>query len=335
MFTPPTKAARKMFESDNGTTDLLQMTSNAPSIAAISPDVISSMPKPPSIEDTILRLHKNLKSSKEEKTEKKKRKKRSNGTEIPPHLLNHSYAKPNQDTCVSSCTQPNTNHLNTDYFAHLSSVLNFADCDSLQPQNKLKEVINASNPELPFPQFSNSMSKSESSAHSQPFQYNNDYKNFPLDVNVFQNQSFVNPLTENYLVKSEVKSRIGQQMGVNEVHGMECQMVPPLIIPYYQYSVDNMSPPSQPPLLNPQDLVLSNNFGFDGKLNSNLFSNACHQLINGSNSGDLKMVEASTSTEDLDPLNGVNHVNHTNNNSNHSNRANNVSFKIFKCYLKF
>lgn len=78
----------------------------APTISPISPDTISSMPKPPTISETIFRLHQNLSSS-IEKPKDKKRKKKPMETSIPSHLEHHLYARPSP--CVSSCAQPSSN----------------------------------------------------------------------------------------------------------------------------------------------------------------------------------------------------------------------------------
>ncbi|CAG2167486.1 unnamed protein product, partial [Oppiella nova] len=225
-WTPPTKAARKMFENCDES-DLMNGLISAPSISSISADTISSMPKPPTISETIHRLHQNLNSS-SDKQKEKKRKKRANESSVPPHLLNHSYAKLNdQKSRVSSCTQPNS-QTSCEYFAHFSlNDSNISDMESIKSQ----EVNHTSSPHSThFLSANCSSTSTQSTPHSQ---------------SSLNTDCMFSPVLENPL-NSEPKAN---QMNESEEQYVMRPMVsqPPHIIPYYEYSADNINLSSQPP----------------------------------------------------------------------------------------
>ncbi|XP_054162658.1 lysine-specific demethylase 4C-like [Oppia nitens] len=257
----PTKAARKMFE--NGTeSDVMNLEIAAPNIPSISSDTISSMPKPPTISETIHRLHQNLNSSKEKKD--KKRKKTSHESTVPPHLLTHSYAK----SCVSSCTQPKT-----------------------QPNSEFNQYLqNDSNVSQITKSFTNI--KSESSNTSSNFHsYTSSYN------------TVLSPLISpqiNGVIEDKMQTNTkGSELMINLSNQQMIYQPPPQIKPYYEECLaDDHKPSAQPPILKAPDLYDNNNKTY--LLNNDLNG---LKLPNGSvicNGALNNMVEASTSTDDLE-----------------------------------
>lgn len=295
-WSPPTKAARKMFDTNND----LEVV--APTI---TPDTISSMPKPPTISETIFRLHQNLNSS-VEKSKEKKRKKKSTETGIPAHLEHHLYAKPTP--CVSSCSQPNTNNSNYGYFAQFSA-----------NDSKLYSESNQSNKSLNFGQ--NNVHPSD--CMSAPVQSTSHSTPHSTSHSTYDSKSFLIPLNE---VKKEEKGLNGQQT----------IPAPPHIKPYYEYcSSNNLDPYSKPPLLKQelgqqtqQKAIQSNSYVIESNANNNFHINNRMNGMNELKQMDSRMVEASTSTEDL---NSACIALKPSVNSNPPN-VSNVSLRVFKLY---
>ena len=265
----------------------------APNIPAITAATISSMPKPPTISETIYRLHQNLNSS-AEKPKEKKRKKKSIECAIPAHLEHHLYAKPNP--CVSSCTQPNTNLANYGYFAQFSGNDSKLFSESFQSKQ-------SSNCGLNYGFHSSNYMSSQTPTQT------TSQTSLP-NIKPFQNGRTPNETAANSKMSA-----------------------PPNIKPYYEY---NCEPYLQPPLLKPPELeqttMQSNNYGIESQTNDKSLMN---NRFNGDNKVTTslqlsdRMVEASTSTDDLG---GVSSVELPFNPSANTNRANNVSFRVFKLY---
>ena len=283
-WTPPTKAARKMFADDMELEPLI-----TPAIAPISPDAISSMPKPPTISETIFRLHQNLTSS-IEKPKERKRKKKSVETAIPAHLEHHLYAKPTP--CVSSCAQPMSN-ANYGYFTPF--LLNESQMMQTSDSSKASLTSNSNTNTLSCGSHLNSMS---SPVHmtSQLFPSINHA------VKPFNNNSVK--------IKTECTA-FGKETSA--------LLKPPDLIPYNGDMFGReTSPASHPPLLKPREFpalsFIDNNYTMLENIKV-----------------EQQMVEASTSTEDL---NGS-HLDSSSSTSSiplSATNLANVSLRVFKLY---